>query len=107
MRAFPFLITCAITTTLAAPALAQVAPSADPSSSGTETRPAGPSSPINSDDPSAAAGAAGDIVVTARRVNERLQDVPLAVSAVTGATLQREGVSELVDLTATVPSLKV
>jgi iron complex outermembrane receptor protein len=46
-----------------------------------------------------------EIVVTATRREERLQQVPLAVSAVTGATLEREGISETRDLTQTMPGL--
>jgi iron complex outermembrane recepter protein len=58
---------------------------------------------------SAAPAAAGveEVVVTARRVEERLQDVPLAVSAVSGAALQRQGVKEVKDLSATVPNLAI
>jgi iron complex outermembrane recepter protein len=49
----------------------------------------------------------GDIVVTARRVAERLQDVPLAVSAVSSETLDRQSIRELKDLTSTVPNLSI
>ncbi len=48
-----------------------------------------------------------DIVVTARRVEERLQDVPVAVTAVQGEALQRLGVTNAVDLRTVVPSLTV
>ncbi|MET0370525.1 MAG: TonB-dependent receptor, partial [Sphingobium sp.] len=48
----------------------------------------------------AVANSSEDIVVTARRVSEKLQDVPLAISAVTGDGLQRQGVKELRDLNA-------
>lgn len=48
-----------------------------------------------------------DIVVTARRVQERLQDVPVAVTAVQGEALQQLGVTNAVDLRTVVPSLTV
>lgn len=49
----------------------------------------------------AAEAPSGDIVITARRRSEDLQDVPIAVSVVTGETLERQGafnVSRLVQL---------
>jgi len=45
------------------------------------------------------------IIVTARRRDERLQDVPLAVSAVTGTTLQRANIVNVAQLSRVVPSL--
>lgn len=48
-----------------------------------------------------------DIVVNARRREERLQDVPVAVTAVTGDNLIRKGVTGLTDLTRVAPSLNV
>jgi len=55
----------------------------------------------------APASAPGDIIVTARRVNERLQDVPVAVSVVTPATLNSKGVFTPVDLQESAPGLSV
>lgn len=46
-----------------------------------------------------------DIVVTARRRNEVLQDVPIAVTAFTGAQLEREGALDLTDVGDTVPNV--
>jgi len=46
-----------------------------------------------------------DIVVTATRTEQKLQDVPVAVSAFSGATLEKAGVRRIDDLTANVPSL--
>lgn len=51
------------------------------------------------------ATAVDEIVVTARRVNESLQDVPLAVSAFTGEQLERQAVRNVQDLAGTVPNL--
>lgn len=46
-----------------------------------------------------------EIVVTARRVEERLQSTPIAVSAFTAAGLEKAGASTLVDVAAFVPNL--
>lgn len=45
-----------------------------------------------------AAANTGDIIVTARRTDERLQDVPVAVAAFDGATLEQRTVLELADV---------
>ncbi|MES2441530.1 MAG: TonB-dependent receptor [Pseudomonadota bacterium] len=62
------------------------------------------------DDPAAAtaqadANAEDDIVVTARKRAETLQDVPMAVTAVTGADLQARNVQNVDGLYAEVPGL--
>ncbi len=41
---------------------------------------------------------ANAIIVTARRVNERLQDVPAAISVVTAEDLRRKGIDDLMDV---------
>lgn len=46
-----------------------------------------------------------DIVVTAQRREERLQDVPIAVTAVTGDSLARSGVTDTRQLTQSMPSV--
>ncbi|WP_394658479.1 TonB-dependent receptor [uncultured Novosphingobium sp.] len=48
-----------------------------------------------------------DIVVTARRVSERLQDVPVAITAVQGGKLDSLGLRTVVDLRQAVPGLQV
>ena len=49
----------------------------------------------------------GDIIVTARRINERLQDVPVAVSVLTPAVIESKGVFAPVDLSKNTPGLSV
>jgi outer membrane receptor protein involved in Fe transport len=46
-----------------------------------------------------------DIVVTARKRSEKLQDVPLSITALTGADLQAAGVQDLRDITQLTPGL--
>lgn len=50
---------------------------------------------------------ANEIVVTAQKRDERLQDVPIAVSAFTPEQLQNSGVSDVLDLAAVTPSLLI
>ena len=46
-----------------------------------------------------------DIVVTAQRREERLQDVPIAVTALSGPALVSRQISSVVDIMSTVPNL--
>lgn len=48
-----------------------------------------------------------DIVVTAQKREQRVQDVPLAVQVLTGDTLQAQGVRQFADLTKASPSLVI
>ena len=48
-----------------------------------------------------------EVVVTAQRVTQRLQDVPVAVTALTNADLEKAGVFRLTDLDSRVPNLRV
>ncbi|WP_198351096.1 TonB-dependent receptor [Flavisphingomonas formosensis] len=50
-------------------------------------------------------GGIGDIVVTAQRREQKLQDVPIAVSAFTSQELQTRQITRTVDLLAYVPNL--
>ena len=51
-------------------------------------------------------GQLADIVVTARRVTEKLQDVPIAVTALSGNDLVRQSVKEFRDVGATIPNVR-
>jgi iron complex outermembrane receptor protein len=53
------------------------------------------------------ATALDDIVVTARRTEESLQRTPLAISAFSGETLNRQGVQQVTDLQGAVPNLNI
>jgi len=50
-------------------------------------------------------GDEGDIVVTARRREERLVDVPIAVTSFSGDALDKRGASDLTDLAAITPNV--
>jgi outer membrane receptor protein involved in Fe transport len=52
-----------------------------------------------------AEGSLDEIVVTAQRVFERLQDVPVAVTAISANELIERGVRQAGDITASVPNL--
>ncbi|WP_380873950.1 TonB-dependent receptor [Sphingomonas sp. DBB INV C78] len=69
---------------VAAPAFAQEAPAAEAESGGLE-----------------------DIVVTAQKRSESLQDTPLAISAVTADTIEARGIRDISNLTAIAPSINV
>lgn len=49
----------------------------------------------------------GEIVVTARRREERLQDVPISISAIGGEDLARRGVLRTEDLMGSIPNLQI
>ena len=51
------------------------------------------------------AGIDGDIVVTARRREERLLDVPIAITAFTGAQLEASGALDITDLANVTPNV--
>lgn len=53
------------------------------------------------------ANAENEIIVTAQKRSERLQDVPLAISAFSGETLDNKAVDDAVDLSFSVPNLTV
>jgi iron complex outermembrane receptor protein len=58
--------------------------------------------------PSAGAeNSTGDIIVTAQRRSERLQDVPLSVTAISGETLAQAGITSTRDLALVTPGLRI
>lgn len=46
----------------------------------------------------------GDIVVTARKRSESLRDVPVAITALSGETLQRQNITQMIDIGKITPS---
>jgi iron complex outermembrane receptor protein len=61
----------------------------------------------SADQTEAAGGGLAEIVVTARRRAENLQDVPVAVTAIGAATIQERDVTNLEDLNSFVPNMKI
>ena len=55
----------------------------------------------------APADSIAEVIVTAQRRAERLQDVPLSITAVSGAQLEKLGVASTEDLTDVAPGLKM
>ncbi|HEX8058349.1 MAG TPA: TonB-dependent receptor plug domain-containing protein, partial [Novosphingobium sp.] len=63
------------------------------------------STPALAQDDSAGSGSANDIVVTARRVEERLQDVPISITVFNQQQLANKNVTTATDLANYTPSL--
>ncbi|MFN5819384.1 MAG: TonB-dependent receptor plug domain-containing protein, partial [Novosphingobium sp.] len=59
------------------------------------------------DAPEAAEGEGNEIVVTATKREQTLQDVPVAVSVTTAETIERAQIRDLKDLQTLVPALRV
>ena len=68
---------------------------------------AGPALAQNAADTSDAAGTDGDIIVTARRVEERLQDVPISIVVLNQQQLANNNISSMKDLAVSTPGLQV
>lgn len=58
-------------------------------------------------EPGAQAVQLDEIVVTARKQSERLQDVPLAISAFGAEEMQQRGIREVADLSSVTPGLNI
>ena len=65
---------------------------------------AAPASPVPDDN---ANGSPNDIIVSARKTRETLQDAPLAVSVITGEFLDRTGLVQLSDVVRFVPGVSI
>jgi iron complex outermembrane receptor protein len=50
---------------------------------------------------------AGDIIITAQKRSEKLQDVPIAVTALTADAIQKKRILDLVDLSNQAPGLQI
>lgn len=58
-------------------------------------------------DTAALADQSGEIVVTARRREESLKDVPIAVTVFSGALLERQGATDITDIGDTTPNVTI
>ncbi len=98
------------TLALAHPAMAQeggIAPSTTAPGSGSANPLAQPGDQQGSNSAAADDGGLEDIVVTAQKREQNLQDVPVAVTAITADTLVNRNVATVSDLTRLAPSLTV
>ncbi|MBB3862340.1 iron complex outermembrane receptor protein [Novosphingobium hassiacum] len=95
----------------AIPCWAQTAPPApDPAVTTSETIPQSAATPVDSAPPQTAPendGKLEDIIVTAQRRSEQLQRVPIAITALTGATLARAGVGDTQAIAVATPGLQL
>ncbi len=72
-----------------------------------QTAPREPAKAADAADAADAAGDDGAIIVTARRQNERLQDVPASVSVLTSAALERTGATKAQEFVALTPGVTI
>ena len=63
--------------------------------------------PAATDVPAAVDVSTPEIIVTANRREERAQDVPISLTAISAASLSERGVTQLQDLNASIPSLVI
>jgi iron complex outermembrane receptor protein len=68
---------------------------------------AAPNAFAQDQEPAAQENVVGDIIVTAQKRSENLQDVPIAMQAYSGEQLQEAGVSRLTDITRLTPNINV
>lgn len=93
------LLTGAALAGLAQPAFAQTAPAPAPPPAPAD---ATPQTSGNVDD-----GGIAEIVVTAQKRSQNLQNVPIAVSAIDSNTLKAKGITDTSDLMGALPSLQI
>ena len=110
---------CAVVLAVASPAFAQDAQSTDTPQASTPAAPAGtvttPPTATPTTPPPASATASGDnatgglqeIVVTAQKRAQNVQNVPLSITAVTGASLANKGIDTVQDLRLVDPALQI
>lgn len=98
------LLSASLIALVAGPACAQTAPEAPAATPAVAAAADATDSNIAGQDAQPAQDT-GDIVVTAQRRSERLQDVPLAVTAVTSETLAQRQINDTNSLVLAVPSL--
>lgn len=52
-------------------------------------------------------GEGGDIIVTAQRRTQRLQDVPISIAVTSGESIQKAGTTDLLDLSTRLPAVHI
>ena len=107
MKKFDLLAASALALVTSVPAHAQTGATTSSQNTAPTNGPGqeAPSSTPTDAQPSATQGYAGDIVVTAQRQSQRLQDVPIAVTAFTAENLERQQIVNPVALQQTLPNI--
>ena len=98
--------TCFAMFALPTAALAQDVQPAVVQSAGQDEEPSSTGTPGPVADP-AGTEEGGEMVVTARRTEERLQDVPVAISAISGDLIEQRGLTSVRDVAALTPGLNI
>jgi iron complex outermembrane receptor protein len=94
----------ALSAAVAVPAAAQeVRGPESPRPTSTNVAPA----PVDSTEPAEGTAALGEIIVTARKIAENLQDVPIAVTAFSGEDLQQQSARSVIDIAKLTPGLLI
>lgn len=99
------VITVLLATVSASPALAQTLPAA-PSTEQGEAQ-SGPARATTAAQATSTGGGTQEIIVTAQKRAQNVQDVPASISAITGAALQEAGITDVQDLQAVVPNITI
>ncbi|MBV8973292.1 MAG: TonB-dependent receptor, partial [Sphingomonadaceae bacterium] len=105
MKKYELLAASALAMTAVTPAFAQTAPANPPADARAVTTANTPDAAAQQAAEPATPSYGEDIVVTAQRQSERLQDVPIAVTAFTGAALERQQINNPTQLQLTLPSI--
>ncbi|VVT13467.1 TonB-dependent receptor [Sphingomonas sp. EC-HK361] len=102
MKKFELLAASAVALIVSVPAYAQTAAT----TTAQNTAPTnGPGQEQSTQDAQAQEGGIGDIVITAQRQSQRLQDVPIAVSAFTAENLEKQQIVNPTALQQTLPNV--
>jgi iron complex outermembrane recepter protein len=105
MRHATWLLGSVALLTMATAAAAQTTSPDRPADASAESS-AGSTPPAADEAAQAADDSAGDIIVTAQRRPERLQNVPISVTVVSGDALKTRGINDLAQIALAAPSLQ-
>ena len=105
MKKFELLAASALVMIVAVPAHAQTGATTNAENTAPTNGPGQEAVTGQADDQPAAQTGVGDIVITAQRQSQRLQDVPIAVSAFTAENLEKQQIVNPVALQQTLPNV--
>lgn len=93
----------ALATSTVLPCYAMAAQATDPAAPATTRPQSAPGERVTAPPATSQASELGDIVVTARKTAEKMQDVPIAVTSISGAKLQQQSIMSVQDVQFHVP----